>query len=224
MPILCAFSSYGFPIEIIEELAKETGKSVDIDEFSKGARKSTRTFPGQRAWGSSGAGDQSDKVTAFHTATHLMLRRTSGTRGIGHQAGSNITDERTCFDFTFRKGSREVPDRVEELRQYGNRFRSVGEIRDHGLKKPPEQPVSKGVWGQISGKVTVYQVEGPDGSVYSGTVRWSHVKRWRISPCFGRFKSRKKKHLRRVSGVSKRFFRCLTIEYLALYNESATIR
>ena len=112
------FSTYGFPIELTVEMAREKGMSVDIKGFAKEMTKhqelsrtaSAGTFKG-------GLADHTDEVVRLHTATHLMnaaLRQVLGENV--WQKGSNITKERTRFDFTHsEKMTDEQKSKVEEL-------------------------------------------------------------------------------------------------------------
>lgn len=97
------FQSYGFPIELTIELAKEKGKTIDMKEFEEKMKKhqeisksgSEQKFKG----GLAGTGEMETK---YHTATHLLLaslRKVLGGEIV--QKGSNITVERMRFDFNW---------------------------------------------------------------------------------------------------------------------------
>jgi alanyl-tRNA synthetase len=112
------FQSFGFPIEMTEELAKEKGWYVDRKEFDKEfekhqelSRKSTEGIF------KSGLADHSEKSVRYHTATHLLneaLRKVVDPSI--KQRGSNITPERLRFDFSFpRKLTQEEVKKVEDL-------------------------------------------------------------------------------------------------------------
>ncbi len=189
------FSSYGFPVELTEELAREAGKNIDLEGFRQELEKHqnlSRTASAGKFKG--GLADHSDKVTAFHTATHLLLaglRQELG--GDIHQAGSNITDERTRFDFTYpEKVSREVLDRVE---MYVNAaIDAPASVTTVIMDK--EEARAAGVegsfWEKYPDKVTVYQVEGADGTTYSRELCGGpHVKTTAEIAAFGRFKIQK---------------------------------
>jgi alanyl-tRNA synthetase len=97
------FQSYGFPLEMTQELAGEQGISVDEIVFTKEYEKHqklSRTATEGKFKG--GLADHSEKTIKLHTATHLVneaLRRVVS-KDI-KQRGSNITPERLRFDFSF---------------------------------------------------------------------------------------------------------------------------
>jgi len=112
------YDTYGFPVEMTEEIAKEFGLSVDRKGFDeafqdhqelskKGAEK---TFKG-------GLADNSEMTTRLHTATHLLHRALHIVLG-DHvmQKGSNITPERLRFDFSHNdRMTDEQISRVEKI-------------------------------------------------------------------------------------------------------------
>ena len=112
------YQSYGFPIEITQDLAKEKKVKVDIKEFNKELQKHQQlSRTSTKGKFKSGLADHSEKTTRLHTATHLLneaLRQVLGKEV--RQRGSNITPERLRFDFNFpRKLTDEEIKRVEAL-------------------------------------------------------------------------------------------------------------
>ena len=132
------FQSYGFPIEMTEELALEKGVKIDLEEYNEEFRRHqdlSRTA--SAGVFKSGLADDSESARKLHTATHLLneaLRRVLGKEV--KQKGSNITPERLRFDFNFhRKLTEEEIKKVEDLVN--------AEVR-RGLEiKREELPVSK---------------------------------------------------------------------------------
>lgn len=122
------YQSYGFPIEMIEELAKEKGFSVDAAGFNKEKEKhqaKSRAGAGKKFGGhgllldtgelKAGNERELEKITRLHTATHLLNQALRNILGSDiKQAGSDITTERTRFDFTFgRKLTSEELKKIE---------------------------------------------------------------------------------------------------------------
>lgn len=112
------YQSYGFPIEMTTEIAKEKGLTVDIDAFKKELKKH-KELSQKASAGSfkSGLSDNSEKTTRLHTATHLLnesLRNILGEEI--KQRGSNINPKRLRFDFNFpRKLTKEEIEKIEGL-------------------------------------------------------------------------------------------------------------
>ncbi|MDR1059054.1 MAG: alanine--tRNA ligase [Treponema sp.] len=108
------YDTYGFPIELTEELAAEKGMTVNLAEFEEAFKKHQEL---SRAGGEQvfkgGLIDQGEAAVRYHTATHLLHRALRMVLG-DHvaQKGSNITAERMRFDF-----SHNSPMTGEELRK-----------------------------------------------------------------------------------------------------------
>lgn len=112
------FTSYGFPLELTKELAKEKGVEIDEDRFNEEFKKhqelSKTSSAGMFKGGLSDAGEETKKL---HTATHLLRQALEIVLGEPiTQKGSNINSERLRFDFGFgRKMTDEEKKKVEDL-------------------------------------------------------------------------------------------------------------
>ena len=95
------YDTFGFPIELTLELAKEKGLNVDLDGFNtkfKEHQELSRTASQGKFKG--GLAGDSEIETRYHTATHLLNAALKITVSPDiHQMGSNITTERMRFDF-----------------------------------------------------------------------------------------------------------------------------
>jgi len=112
------YQSYGFPLEMISELALEKKLSVDEKGFREAMEQhQLLSQTASKGRFSSGLADHGEMTTRLHTATHLLhaaLRKVLGEDV--EQKGSNITSERLRFDFSFsRKLAPEEIVQVENL-------------------------------------------------------------------------------------------------------------
>ncbi len=109
-------TTYGFPIEVTEELAKTRGIDIDralFDQKMKEHQAESRVGGEQKFKG--GLANTSEKTVKLHTAHHLLLKALQEIVDPNiHQRGSNITEERLRIDFNFeRKLTDEEKQKVE---------------------------------------------------------------------------------------------------------------
>ncbi|OGG41843.1 hypothetical protein A2837_01360 [Candidatus Kaiserbacteria bacterium RIFCSPHIGHO2_01_FULL_46_22] len=165
------FTTYGFPFELTEEIAKSRGLNVDREAFaSKMSEHQDLSRAGAEQKFKGGLADHSEKVVQYHTATHLMLaglRKELGEEV--HQAGSNITGERLRFDFTYpEKVSDEVLRRVETF--VNSALEKGGEVSIAMMPKQEAEAdptIEASFWERYPDEVKVYTMTGPEGTVYS---------------------------------------------------------
>lgn len=164
------YQTHGVPLEVSEDILEANGLTLDkiqlenlIEEHQK---LSQTTSVGQFK---SGLGEQNEKTTRLHTATHLLhkvLRDSFGKEVF--QKGSAITSDKARFDFTFGRRLEE-----NELTQIQS---AVQELIDLNLDvERAEMPRDKakelgaiGLFGEKYGEiVSVYSIQDNQGTVYS---------------------------------------------------------
>lgn len=114
------FSTYGFPFEMTQELAKEAKISVDEEGFkAEFAKHQEISRKGAEQKFKGGLADSSETSARMHTATHLMLaalRKVLGDHVF--QKGANITSERIRFDFSH--GEKMTPEQIKQVEDLVN--------------------------------------------------------------------------------------------------------
>ncbi|HEX9594924.1 MAG TPA: alanine--tRNA ligase [Candidatus Saccharimonadales bacterium] len=170
--IFTLYDTYGFPTELSLEEAKKRSVSVDKN-WQKGfdrlmEEQKTRSRTATKGQFKGGLSDHSGITTKYHTATHLLYRSLRNILG-NHviQRGSNITAERTRFDFSH-------PDKMtpEQIKQVED---MVNEQIEHDWPVSWREEKTKEVLGKVLGAfgdkygdtVKVYTMGDPDGEHFS---------------------------------------------------------
>jgi alanyl-tRNA synthetase len=164
------YQSFGLPIEVTKELAKEAGLEIGegFEEEFKKHQELSRT--GSEKKFKSGLADASEDTVKLHTATHMLNQalRNVFKKDI-HQLGSNITPERLRFDFNFdRKLTDEelkkVEDDVNKKIKEGLKIEKIETTLDEA-KKMGAQAMFTDKYGE---KISVYKIGGYSIEVCTG--------------------------------------------------------
>jgi alanyl-tRNA synthetase len=162
------YDTYGFPLELsLEEVFKENIKldpnwRQDFNKLLKEQRERSQTAAKGAFKG--GLGGQSDIHKKYHTATHLMykaLRQVLGDHVIQH--GSNITEERLRFDFSFP--NKMTPEQIKEVEDIVNTQIAndlIVTFEEHPTREAIEEMHAMGAFGGRYGDtVKVYRMTNP---------------------------------------------------------------
>lgn len=170
------FDTYGFPLELTRELAKEKNLKVDIEGF-QGALEKHREISragAEKKFGGIGK-EATYEATKLHTATHLLqaaLREILGKHV--KQMGSDITSQRLRFDFSHpQKMTKEEIKKVEDL--VNQKIKEDLEVKKEEM--PYEEAIKSGALSFFKEKyperVTVYTIGDFSKEICGGP----HVKR-----------------------------------------------
>ncbi|MGD9276037.1 MAG: alanine--tRNA ligase [Candidatus Pacearchaeota archaeon] len=200
--IFLLYQSYGFPIELTEEIAKEKNIKINKKDFEKELKKHqelSRTASAGKF--KSGLADNSEATTKLHTAAHLLLKALQIILKDNNilQRGSNITPERLRLDFNFeRKLTEEEVKKVEDLvnEKINEKIKVVRE------EMTPSEAKEKGAQGMFDRKypdiVSVYTIGNFSKEICTGP----HVKN---TSELGKFKIKKQQSssagVRRIKAV-----------------------
>ena len=161
------FTTYGFPIELTAELARERGTPLDlaaVQEKLRAHQERSRAGAAQKFAG--GLADHSTETVRYHTAHHLLLKALQMTLGDAvHQRGSNITAERLRMDFSYDK--KVTPEQLREAERIVNEKidAALPVIRTVMEKKEAEQLGAEHEFGaSYPERVTVYSVGPKDAN------------------------------------------------------------
>ena len=159
------YDTYGFPIELTEDLAEEHGLSVDREGFEKAFedhKALSRKGAEQKFKG--GLADDSEATTELHTATHLLLaglRKVLGDHVF--QKGSNITAERLRFDFSHdEKVTRQQLDEVEAFVNHAIGSGTQVTIQEMAKQAAMDAGVVGSFWEKYPDTVKVYTMQSQD--------------------------------------------------------------
>lgn len=163
-------STYGFPIDMTVELAKEKGKTVDIEGFKKEQEKHkeiSRAGVEQKFKG--GLADTKEETIRLHTAHHLLLASLQKVLGLHvKQKGSNITSERLRIDFSHPQ--KMTPEEIKQVEDMVNEKikEKLNIARREMSKEEAEKIGAEMEFGAKYGdKVSVYFAEDAKGNVFS---------------------------------------------------------
>ncbi len=164
------FTTYGFPIELTEELAKEKGIKIDragFDQKMSEHQKLSQTSSSGMFKG--GLANHNEATIKLHTAHHLLLAALQEVLGPEvKQRGSNITEERLRIDFSFdRKMTDEEKAKVEDMVNDAI-SRDLKVVRREMSKDEAEKLGAQMEFGAKYGDtVSVYFIEDENGNAMS---------------------------------------------------------
>ena len=165
------FDTFGFPLELTIELAKERGYEVDVAGFEE-ANKAHQELSRSASAGvfKGGLADSSYENAKLHTATHIMLAGLRKMFGTGvEQKGSNITPERLRFDFNL--DHKMTPEEIAELEAFVNDAiqRKIDVVSE---ELPIEEATKQGAYGIFNAKpgdlVKIFTIGDVDKQICGG--------------------------------------------------------
>ncbi len=167
------FSTYGFPLELTQELVGEKNGNLDLEEFRREFEKHQElSRNAARGTFAGGLADHSTETTRLHTATHLLHRALKNVLGDHvEQKGSNITAERLRFDFSH--GKKMTPDEIQKVEEMVNDAirRDLPVSCDVMTLKEAKACGALGyfedTYAQLGGRIKVYSVGDGEKGYYS---------------------------------------------------------
>lgn len=163
-------TTFGFPIEVTEELVAEKGIKIDRSDFDakmKAHQDLSRSGAEQKFKG--GLANTNEQTVKLHTAHHLLLAALQEVLGKDvHQRGSNITEERLRIDFNFDRKA--TPEELEKISTLVNGWiaENLPVIR---REMPREEAEKLGAEMEFGAKypdvVSVYTIQKPDDAYVS---------------------------------------------------------
>ncbi len=164
------FQTYGFPLEMTVELAEEKNLKVDEEGFKKAfADHQEISKKGSEQKFAGGLADDSEKTTAYHTATHLMLAGLRQVLGDDvFQKGSNITASRLRFDFNHEgKLTDEEKQAVEKYVNDAIAADAKQILEEMDKEQAKTQGVVGSFWEKYPDIVKVYTFKDDTGKIWT---------------------------------------------------------
>jgi len=163
-------TTYGFPIELTEELAQEKGIKIDREDFNKKMaehQKLSQTASAGMFKG--GLANHNEKTIRLHTAHHLLLAALQEVVSLEiKQRGSNITEERLRIDFVCdHKLSDEEKQKVEDLVNQKIQASLNVVRREMPLTEAEKIGAQMEFGAKYPETVSVYFIEDEKGSIFS---------------------------------------------------------
>ena len=169
------YDTFGFPLELTTEMAKEKGLSVDEMGFDEAFKAHQELSKAQAQSAKGGLAEQTETTTKYHTATHIMLAGLRKMFGTGtEQKGSNITEERLRFDFNC--DHKMTDEEIKTLENFVNDA-IAKKIDVERFELPYKKAVEQGAYGVFNAEsddqtVSVYKIGDIDYQICGGP----HVK------------------------------------------------
>lgn len=164
------FTTFGFPLELTKELAREKGIVIDEKKFHEEMdehKAKSRIGAEQKFKG--GLADVSEMTVKYHTATHLLLQALKEILGSDiKQKGSNITSDRLRFDFSYPEKIsdqqlHEIEEKVNAKIQEDLPINSVVMAKDDAMRIGAEHTFIE----KYGDEVTVYFIGNDLETAYS---------------------------------------------------------
>jgi len=202
----------GLPIGMSQKLASQFGVNLTkeaLEEYKtlKQAHQELSRSGAEKKF-KGGLAEDTPKIRALHTATHLMLAGLRKYLGDDiHQKGSNITEERTRFDFTYdQKVERDILDKVEEYVNEAIATNAKMGVQLMAKDKAKNSDVVGSFWEKYPDTVKVWTISDRDGNIYSRELCGGpHVEDLSEITSFGSFKIKKEESssagVRRIKAV-----------------------
>lgn len=161
------YDTYGFPVELSKEEAFKRdiniAKNADAEFARLMQEQRRRSQTASEGMFKGGLADHSEKVVKLHTATHLMYRALKEVLGDDVvQRGSNITGERTRFDFSYPE--KVTPEQLKKVEDIVNQ-KIKEDLPVTWKEEPTDEAFKKGASGafgdKYGDKVKVYTIGDP---------------------------------------------------------------